>query len=220
MEINRKLNLVVPIERDEGTIYVHSTPISRLVFESHFMELSKTYSAIYSEGLGFASGPRVTAMMLRKISEELNTWDGEKGVKNTLMQEIHRLSNVIYRGKEGWETMTFYDAIRSELFDQDELSEVENNICFFIVVSAIMKKSLQRASFARMNGVWKTQSVLLDATAFADSLQTSTTEGSIGKKAIQSLVPSQSGFLTKDFNLSFTTTGQSSILLKSLETDT
>ena len=62
MHINRKLNLVIPIERADGSqIFTHSTPISAEVFDKYFLVIAKTFSAIYSEGLGPLGGPRVAA---------------------------------------------------------------------------------------------------------------------------------------------------------------
>jgi hypothetical protein len=192
MQINRKMNLVIPIENEDQTIYVHSMPITRATFEQHFMELSKVYAAIYSEGLGFAAGPRVAAMMLRKVAESIDTWDGPNGVKNTLINEIHRLSNVIHLGKNGWESITLYDAIKENKFTTDQLSEVENLICFFTVVSVMMRTSILQASFKRMNGVWGTQTVSLNCTEYAASLQMLTTEDNFGEKSSKktSSVPS------------------------------
>ena len=41
MKIDRKLNLVLSVTRDEGVeVFVHSTPISRAIYESHFLVLS------------------------------------------------------------------------------------------------------------------------------------------------------------------------------------
>ena len=60
MRLDNKLNLITEIETDDkATIFVHSTPISRDVFEKYFLVISKTFASIISEGLSFISGPRV-----------------------------------------------------------------------------------------------------------------------------------------------------------------
>ena len=51
MRLDKKLNLVIPIEDDERTIYVHSMPISKQVFEANVFIISKTLSVLYEEGL-------------------------------------------------------------------------------------------------------------------------------------------------------------------------
>jgi len=92
MKLDKALNLVIPIDQDEGRIYVHSTPISLEVFEKYFLAISKTFAAIYSEGLNVLAGPRVAALMLRRVSDDL-------GLDTGLIDEIRRLSNVIVSGK-------------------------------------------------------------------------------------------------------------------------
>ena len=44
MKIDRRLNLVQPIETGSGTVYLHSVPLSREVWETYFLVLSKTYA--------------------------------------------------------------------------------------------------------------------------------------------------------------------------------
>ena len=57
IKIDRKLNLIVPIDDLNGkTYYVHVMPISREVFEQNFMFLGRAYSAMFEE-LGMV-GPR------------------------------------------------------------------------------------------------------------------------------------------------------------------
>ena len=56
MKINRALNLVIPIDSEKGQLFVHSTPISREIFEQYFLVISKTFAAIFSEGLGAIAG--------------------------------------------------------------------------------------------------------------------------------------------------------------------
>ena len=69
MKIDNKLNLVVQVEGEEGTLFVHSMPLSRMVWERYFVVLSKTFSAMIAEGMSFISGPRIAALMLRKVAD-------------------------------------------------------------------------------------------------------------------------------------------------------
>ncbi|HDS0142823.1 TPA: hypothetical protein QDU44_005309, partial [Escherichia coli] len=94
MKIAKNLNLIIPVRTEKGNGWIHATPISKEVFKEHFFILSKTFSAIFSEGLGVVAGPRVACLMLEKISRDSGLWDGEKGIRNTLINEIIRLANL------------------------------------------------------------------------------------------------------------------------------
>ncbi len=121
MKIARNMNFVLPVETEMGAGYVHSVPISKEVYRQHFYILSKTFAAIFSEGLGVVAGPRVAYLMLEKICKDLGVWDNAEGVKNTLVTEIIRLSNLVYpvEGK-GWDTVPLDVAIERDVIDLDE----------------------------------------------------------------------------------------------------
>jgi hypothetical protein len=52
MKLDRRLNLVLSVTREDGTeMWVHHTPIRREIYEQHFLVLTKTISAMYEEGL-------------------------------------------------------------------------------------------------------------------------------------------------------------------------
>lgn len=106
MKIARNLNLIIPVRTEKGNGWIHATPISKEVFKEHFFILSKTFSAIFSEGLGVVAGPRIAFLMLERISRDSNIWEGDKGVRNTLVNEVIRLANLVYpvEGK-GYDTI-------------------------------------------------------------------------------------------------------------------
>jgi hypothetical protein len=174
MRLDNKLNLITEIETDDkATIFVHSTPISRDVFEKYFLVISKTFASIISEGLSFISGPRVAAMMLKKIASDQGVWEGRAGVEVGLISEIRRLSNVIMPSEKGWNTVPFQDAIDKQLLHPDDIAEVEGLICFFICASAMSRRTEIASVLDRM-AVWGSSTTLLNSTAFAASLPTST----------------------------------------------
>jgi len=175
MKIDKRLNLVVQVETGEGVIYVHSTPVSREVFEQYFLVISKTFAAIISEGLSFISGPRVAALMLKKIATEAGVWEGRDGVSNGLMAEIRRLSNVVIPSETGWRTVPLQDAIDKKLLDEADVAEVEGLITFFICASAMSRKNEIRSVLERM-ALWGSSITSLNSTEFAASLPTSTPE--------------------------------------------
>ncbi len=171
MQIDKRLNLVCPIERETGTIYVHSQPIGREVFKRHFLVIARTFASIYGNGLNVMAGPQVAALMLEKVAADMGQ---SEDVENGLMAEIRRLSNVVMAGPNGWETLPYQDAIKRGLFSSDEIEETEGTIVFFIVASCMHKKSELPAILVTMTEWWGLQTSLLDCTGFAKSLTTST----------------------------------------------
>ena len=190
MRIDRKLNLVLPLETDGGTIYVHSMPLSREAFERYYRIISKTFAAIYQEGLASIAGPRVAGMMLRDIATRSGVWDGPEGVENGLMNEIRRLSNVVMLGETGWVTVPFYDAIRRDLLTADDISEAEGAIVFFICNSAMHRRAVLGPILDGMASLWGAQIVSSNCTEFAASLPISTETASSGATVPISSVPS------------------------------
>ncbi len=204
MQINERLNLVIPIfgndpptKDAEGKeieappiAYVHSMPISREVFEANYLLLSKTFAAIHGEGLGRTAGPRVAALLLNDIARQAV---GERGdaaaYKAPLMNEIHRLSNVLLPGERGWETMPYEDAVRHHKLDDDDLAEVENAIVFFTAYSAMHRKRVLAEVLPGAVKLWGADVSSLNATEFAASLQTSTGAGTSAPKSTAPATP-------------------------------
>ena len=175
MRINRALNLVIPVETDSGQIYVHSTPISRDIFEQYFMAISKTFAAIFSQGLGVVSGPRIAYLVLKQKAMEAGNWAGADGVEMGLVNEIIRLTNVIVPGdKGGWTTMPLASAISRNLIDADILAELEGELIFFTVVSLTAKRTQVASMMDTVNGLWGSESTAFSCTEYLNSLQTST----------------------------------------------
>lgn len=180
MRLNEKLHLVIPLYDDEevSTIqhYAHSAPISREVFEAHFLLLSKTFTAIHAEGLGEIAGPRVAALIMRKVAERMNDQEGHQA----LMNEIRRLSNVLTRSGGKWVTMPMQDAIDTKAIGDDDLSEIENAIVFFIVSSVLLPKERKRVMLDGAATLWGAQITSSDCMGFAASLPTSTAIANTG----------------------------------------
>ena len=189
--INKKLNLVIPVETDPGiTIYVHSTPIGREVFETYYKVIAKAFTEIYTQGLALASGPRVAKLLIKGIAVDMGVWDGERGVKAGLIAEINRLTNVITPdGDKGWVTMPFEDALKRGVMDEDDISEVENAICFFTLASAMHRKAELRPILESVCSLWGAQLELSNSTEFKDSLPTSTLPVNTGEKVTRSSIP-------------------------------
>ena len=191
MKIDRKLNISIPVEIGEVTYYVYSTPISREVFERYFMVISKTFAALYSEGLSVIAGPRVAAMLLKDMARRMGVWEGPEGVEAGLMAEIYRLTNVFMPNPDGagWKSMPFADVINRKLFDDDALSEIEGAIVFFMLASAMHKKTEVAGILAGMASLWGAEVTSSDFTEYRNSLPTLMTEDATTKKVKASSIP-------------------------------
>lgn len=189
MKLDKRLNLIIPVERGDATVYVHSMPIGRECFETYFLPLSKTFAAIYSEGLGILGGPRIAALMLKRVSTELGIWDGDAGVARGLMAEIRRLTNVVAPGANGWETFPFQDAVSRQYFDADDIAEIENALVFNSAAWAMHRKAEAAEVMAGAARLWGAQTSPLNCTGYTASLPT-LTETAPSTPKVASSVPS------------------------------
>ena len=189
--INKKLNLVIPIYHDDGKIlYVHSAPIMRETFERYFLVLSKTFAQIFTKGLGSMVGPRVAALLLKQVATELGEWEGELGVERGLLPEFRRLTNVIAPSAAGWGPIPFDEARRNGLIDDEDADEVGNAICFFMLASAILRKTSLKQMLESAAEFWGASITSSNSTEFLNSLPTLDATESSGEKAIPSSIPS------------------------------
>jgi hypothetical protein len=186
MRISKTLNLVIPVETDGGVVYIHSTPVSRDVFEQFFLVISKTFAGIFSQGLGALGGPRIAYLMLKKTAKDLGEWETvEKG----FIEEIIRLSNVAFVGDSGWETLPLKTALLHNKIDKETFDDIEGELVFFTLVSLMNKKNQIEAIMDTVNGLWGSQLESLSFTEYTTSLQTSTTDESIGETESISSLP-------------------------------
>ncbi len=174
MRIDKALNLVIPVETENGTVHVHSMPISRDVFERYFLVISKTFAALYSQGLNHIAGPRVAALMLKRLAIDDGVWEGEAGVEVGLMAEIRRLTNVAVPGPNGWTTVPLYDALQRGFLTQDDVLEAEGCIVFFTCISAMHKRKDVPAFLNGMCELWGAETTYSSCTELTASLLTST----------------------------------------------
>lgn len=182
--ISKNLNLVIPVTRTDGAeIFVHSTPISADVFDTYFLPISKTFAAIYGQGLGMLAGPRVADKLLKKVSKELGEWEGPGGVEQGLMAEIRRSTTVMAPGKGGWEMLTFDDAVKMQQIDKDDAAEIEGALVFFMVSSAMHRKQDLPQILGGAMKLWGARTDVSNSTDYLNSLRTLTVVGSSGGTA-------------------------------------
>lgn len=169
--INRKLNLVIEIEDENGKpLWAHSQPISRETFDTYFLLIAKTFSAIYKEGLGAVAGPRVALNLLKTIATEMGVMDD---VQKGLLNDIERLTSILAPGENGWERVPLHEAKAKKLLSVEDLTEVENALVFFTVGSWMYrKKEKAGGSLEGAIELWGAQLTSSTSTEFMNSLPT------------------------------------------------
>jgi hypothetical protein len=183
--ITKKLQIAIPVEASSGgRIWVHSTPLSREVFEAHWEVMAATMARVFSSGLSVVAGPGVAALALRDMAKKMNCWDGPDGVQNSLMPEIVRLSNVIAPrdGGAGWAAVPLAHAARQGMISEDTAREVEDELVFFMLVSAVNRRDQSVGILESAAGLWGFRTTLLNSTEFAASLPTLIDGASSGVK--------------------------------------
>ncbi|BCP69406.1 hypothetical protein R1N_15930 [Enterobacter asburiae] len=174
VKIDKKLNLVTNITREDGSIvYLHVTPFPYEVVEEHCLLLGNLFTNFISQvgGLGAA---RVAAMMLRKkLQREQELRDEANQQAPTIVDEIQRLTSVVWNDGGTWKTTSFDAAMKQGIISPDEYREVEGEVVFFMVSSAIQKAHLIAPTVGSVIGMFGGQLVSSSVTAFRDSLQTS-----------------------------------------------
>lgn len=180
MKIDKNLYLVVPVERaDEVVVYIHAAPISRECFDQNYMLIGKAFNAIYDEGLGATSGPRLAMKLLRTVARDMNQL---AAVEKGLFVDMRQRMNVVAPGDNGWTHMPIDVALKQHAIDEDDLEEAENAIAFFTVVWSMHKKRAARGVMTGAAILWDAQLSSLNAMAFSTSLSTSTKLASTGAK--------------------------------------
>jgi hypothetical protein len=180
VKIDKKLNLVTNITREDGSIvYLHVTPFPYEVVEEHCLLLGNLFTNFISQVGGLGSA-RVAAMMLRKklkreqeLMDEANQQAQQAQQAPNIVDEIQRLTSVVWNDCGAWKTASFEVAMKQGIISPDEYREVEGEVVFFMVTSAIQKAHLIAPTVGSVIGMFGGQLVSLSVTAFRDSLQTS-----------------------------------------------
>jgi len=174
VKIDKKLNLVTNITREDGSIvYLHVTPFPYEVVEEHCLLLGNLFTNFISQVGGLGSA-RVAAMMLRKkLKREQELMDEANQQAPTIVDEIQRLTSVVWNDGGTWKTTSFDAAMKQGIISPDEYREVEGEVVFFMVSSAIQKAHLIAPTVGSVIGMFGGQLVSLSVTAFRDSLLTS-----------------------------------------------
>lgn len=178
MKIDRSLNLVLTLEREGSpSIHIHSMPLSRSTFEANYKLIGGTYAEMFARGPIYLLrvGPKVATLTLREVgAKEAEAYGlrGDGGVV-ALLAEIRRLSNVLAPSPSGWEMLPVDVALQRGVMEQDEWTEAESAIVFFMLVSAAMTRNVLATVLEKMAPIFDARSESRSATDLLAFLQTS-----------------------------------------------
>jgi hypothetical protein len=196
VRINRALNLIVPIYSGDGkdvVAHVHSIPLAEEVVDRYFLILGQTYNAIMSSGLGVGAGPGVAMRMLKMLAVKQGEWESRKavrageedviGVKDGLVEEMRRCTNVLAPVDGRWTTIPLAQAEARGYIDAEDRAEVENAIVFFMSACATLPRDTLRKTMELVSSLWSAQTSSSTPSEFISSLQTSSETGNSGGTA-------------------------------------
>jgi len=199
--INKALNLVLPIYpfTEDATkvaqpyAYIHSAPIMSETFDMYCEPLGSAYNSIIASEIGQAA-PLMAKQLIVKAAQRMGLYEDNNrirppyiGIENGLFAEIHRLTNIITKNKEGSWTTKMWEDGKNDL-DPDDLRDAESAICFFTVASHLYPRRDRRIFLTVGLGMFGGRLESLNCTAFAASLRTLTQGEIIGKKDDESLL--------------------------------
>ena len=174
MRLDKKLNLIVPVETDSGDVlYFHSMPILAETFQRYSLVIASTFSKLLVNGLQ-SMGARIAAYTLQEVAEDMGKWEGQTGVKEGLLKEIERLTNVLVMGANGWESLPVEIALARGGIEVEDYEEAKQKIVFFILISAMARRDVAASFMVILENDWGMLTTPLNATAYGNSLLTST----------------------------------------------
>lgn len=193
MKIDKKLNLVSTIERDDDSlVYLHIVPLPYEVVEINCVLLGSLFNRFFSL-VGGMGAPRVAAMMLRAEINDRLALNPELAGKPTIIDDIHRMISVIWSDDGEWKKTTLDDALKRNILTEEELREVEGELVFFTVGFAIQKANLVIPTVGKALEAYSGQLTSLNTTAYLDSLpksKTTTDTPNQQPQSEQSFIPS------------------------------
>ena len=190
MRIDKSLNLVCHAESENGDIHFHSMPILRDTFKKYSLVLCKTFNELLQNGL-IVMGARIAANHLEEVAVSLNRWEGKEGVKDGLMKEIERLTNVLVLTEKGWEALPVDLALSRDYVSEEDWEEAKQKIVFFTLIYVMATLEARREFFDGMNSTWGTETTSADCMEYIRSLPTLTATEITSRTENQSSVPVQ-----------------------------
>jgi hypothetical protein len=186
MKIDRKMNLTFPLQREDGaSIHVVAQAISAQVYKTYYLIIAKAWTKMYEERLHLYGGPAVARDVLEDVAKQTSRgdfegswWEGPGGVETGLLGEIRRLAVVLVPNPDGagFQTIQFEEAIGKNLFTEDEVTEVEGAIVFFILNWRMLRSVVREAIINAAGSLWGWRITSSTVSEYRNSLQTSTTD--------------------------------------------
>lgn len=186
MRIDRELNLIVPIERDDGVIlFAHSAPISEETFLAYHRPLNMTYAQMDADHLLHSGGMRNADLMLKEVSERIGVWQDNPqtrvmGVERGLLGEIRRLTNVFAPTGAKWEPVPLDECVNRDVLSAREAREVVAAATFFCCASRNFPRQNLREFLQLCSGRIGALVSYSTCTAFQSSLPTLSAGGNSG----------------------------------------
>lgn len=171
VKINEKLNLVSTLVTPDGVAYVHASPLPYEVVEENCVLLGSLFSNFLGL-VGTIGAPRVAAMMLRQRLARENP----EATGPTLLDAMMRTATYIWLTDEGWKTLPLSVALKQGVLPVELWRDVEGELVFFIVNSAIQRANLLKATLKSVLAMYTAQLTSSTATEFRASLPILTTE--------------------------------------------
>jgi hypothetical protein len=189
--LDKRLNLVLEVERDDkSVVYVHSIPISRQMWKTHYTFIAMAVNSMYSDGFPPSMCARMCYQRMQELAVEHKDRFGD--LPRTLFAEIWRLTNVLVPSDSGYQDIPFFHMIKGDKeLDQDNVEEVQNFICYFTGASWVHGLSRKdREAFQQLMtkgfGVRITASPL---TEFKNSIPTLKSEENTGESETPLSIP-------------------------------
>jgi len=177
MQISKTLNLVVPFYQDGIEVFAHSTPVSFDVFSRYHSVLSDAFSRATRDGRSMLSAAATASLNLKDAADAAGVWEGQGGVKQGFIGEIHRITNVVLPAESGgWEPVLMYDAIKQKRIDSEAVFQIENAVVFFTFVCWLFQVGNPQTRKLSLTESVGLQTSALDCMAFCSSLPTLTKE--------------------------------------------
>lgn len=146
MRIDKRLRLVLEVERDDGSlVHVHHEPVANDLLERHYLFLSQALIRLYEAGMAPQAAVRLTHRSMQELLAPPPHVDPTKpppesrfkGVEQSLLAEMWRLTNLLVPSERGWVEVPFYDAMQesSDHLSHKDVEEVKNYIAYFTAAS-------------------------------------------------------------------------------------
>ena len=189
MRIDKALNLVIPVERDDGVVlFAHATPIAEETFIAYHRALCMTYSQLDADGLIRSGGIRNADLVLKDVCERLGIWKDDPqtksiGAERGLLGEIRRLTNVFAPTGNKWEPVPLDECVNRDILSPREVREVTAAALFFCCASFNFPKQNLKEFLQLCSGRIGAQVTSLSCTTLGTSLPTLTAGENSGETA-------------------------------------